>query len=408
MALVKKFDFIDRQTNVPVVDITAITGSDIFNTGDNEFLDVPLSLKELEASLKDKAMDLSDLDAIAALINGTQSAVGSGIGAVVGAAMGTAKLVGNIAGAICDGVNSLPNMALSAISNAVSGVVGAIGSAVGSVVRTARDALSPMINAAAFAANEVENYISGLFPAGVSSATIRGMSSRCRNRLASVGMGSNFGSLCGSGGACGSGTMANLINSLTGNKFGAVVSGVNNAITGIVALSTVAYDNKLCGAFGTLIGNSKTPLSSAHIARAAAGTLNFVAPAGNIKAVADISKSVQGMNVTSIIPGVVGKLLTSIPKTAERSVRSTATSGFAGLELLYDGWNKSDEDDSLYAFNEMSVKAKGTMDLYKADSIGSCSRNLDSFSNDSKYSELAYSLGSAKGNTSSNFDFAFA
>ena len=61
---------------------------------------------------------------------------------------------------------------------------------------------------------------------------------------------------------------------------------------------------------------------------------------------------------------------------------------FAGLELLDDNWNKSSTNSSLYAFNENSVKAKGTLDLYKADSISNSSRDLDSFYNDSEYSEL--------------------
>ena len=34
--------------------------------------------------------------------------------------------------------------------------------------------------------------------------------------------------------------------------------------------------------------------------------------------------------------------------------------------------------------------------------------DIDSFDNNSKYSELAFSLGSAKNNSSSNFDFEFA
>ena len=394
MALVKKFSYIDRQTNVPVVDINSITGSDILNTSDNELLDVPLSLQELESSLKDKSMDLSDMDAINSLIDGVQVGVGSGIGAVIGAVAGTAQLVGNLAGAICDGVNALPNMAM-----------GAIAGAVGTLVRTARDAISPAINAAMFAASEVENYISGLFPAGISSSTFRGLSNRCKNKIASIGMASRFSNLCGGGGSCNPNSITGMLNSLTGNKFGNPIGDLNSAVTGIVALSTLSYENKLCGAFGTLISNSKASLSGSQIALAAAGTLSNVAPTGNIKAVADISKSVQGLNVTSIIPGAIDKLLTSIPKTAERSVKYTAQSGFAGLELLDDNWNKSSTNSSLYAFNENSVKAKGTLDLYKADSISNSSRDLDSFYNDSEYSELAYSLGSAKSSTDYDFEF---
>lgn len=349
MALATPFKFLDRQMNNPVTDLSKITSTDIFNTIENVKTSISSAVGDLISSIKDKITNSETFKSLK-------------------------EAYGTIKGYVTEGLDI------------VNGLYRELKNGIGVIKDLTANGLSAL-----------EDAIMSMLPKGVSRSAISNMARRCKDNMGMqniLGKPWDINGGCGGGkgskDGCTSGSINNLINSVTGGGYSSAFRDVNAILSGLVGLGNLSYNANLCGAFSSLLA-AAGPLTGSQIARAGGSILSTLAGKGNILGAADLSKSMIGLNITSLVPNALTTLSTNVGDFAERSIRSIASSGLAGYDLLEDGWDKSGSSD-FFSMRNLLTPSDGMSNLLKVGTLNTKIRDLDDFNVGSNASLFSSSM----------------
>lgn len=363
MAVATPFKFLDRQMNNPVTDLSKITSTDVYNTIDNARKDISSAVGDLIGSIKEKAKGSKTLNSLKESTGGIGDSLSEGFDSV----KGNYKELKNGIGAIKD----------------------ITGNSIGAL----------------------EDAIMGMLPVGVSRSSISSLARRCKDNMGMqnvLGKPWDVNGGCGTGGksGCTSGGINNLLNSITDGGYGGIFKDINAILSGIVGLANLSYNVNLCGAFSALLG-AADGLTNSQVARAGGAVLMSLSGKGNILGAADLSKSVVGLNVTSIAPKALDIMSTNAVKVSDKYALNVSERGLAGYDLIEDGWDKSKSSKN-FSNRNVSAPGLGMKSFLRAGTMSTKVDDLDDFNVGSNASLYSSSLCSRPTSSMFNSDLAFA
>lgn len=298
----KRFDFLDKETNVAVSAFTSDLDSGILNSVENELTSVSETVESLFDSAVQSGKELFDsFD--------TEDIFGS-----------VTRVAKDVAGSVID-LASLPTDAVDGFFGDLGGNDSAIGKALKNIMRQC--------------SNRGMGY-------GIPGRPFD-PSINCGAGNISLGRG-GYGGYGSSGGSCNASSFGNLLSKLSGGKYGGAFNDYNKALQALMSLGGYGYNLGMCGVFGAL----SQGLPNNVLSRGAGGLLTLMASAGNTNAVLDIAKSAVGLTPLATNPSGIQLFLKNYQKPSnvrESGLMNLADRTLAGLELLSDQWDKSDYDD---------------------------------------------------------------
>lgn len=244
-------------------------------------------------------------------------------------------------------------------SNPLAGAAG-LTSLLDKGIRSTRDAFSAMADISKFSPRDIENAIADMLPDNKALQSVfKNVTAQCRDKGMS-GMGGfkpykdSFGCGTPGGGKCSSSQMSGLLDKLTGGAYSSVGRSLNSMLKSVMALGNMGYDAGLCKIFGELVKG----MPSGIVQRGAAGLLALAGKAGNTSGVLDIASN-MGMSIPSLeIPSLVS-MATSNFKTPLNFVKNSfpdLTDGYmTALDAIEPNWNKS-EDGSMFSTKALGEK----------------------------------------------------
>ncbi len=369
MALAQKFEFLDKQTNAPLVDLEKVTGKEIFNTIDNAVKDIPAAIASLSDSLKDKVNAEGIKEQISDIKDKVKQSLQEGAASLMKA----------------DG-------ALSSIIEAPT-----------KFVKNSINQVNSLLDMNKMA-DKINSALSGILPAGVSSNFFKTLTKQCLGDFGKFGqIGNLFGSAGKSASSCASTAVNGLMDAITGSK--TKLSSINSLITATVNVSSAAYKNNITGVFNKVV-QSNPDMKIQHTARAAAGVVSDVSQRGDVYGFSDMAKHSVGLNVPSIVPNAGSTLLKNLDLGTERDVLKQSQIALAGLDAY--GYLDLDKPASnKYSLTETDIKNSDVNSLLKVSSMSGSSKSIDSFSNSNPLSEIAYTVSSSASSMKSSFNSVF-
>ena len=232
---------------------------------------------------------------------------------------------------------------------------------VDAVTRSTKDIASSLIDLTSLSDKGLTSFLSDIIPDVGIAKNIKGMLQKCKTqnggygipgRPYDVSMNCGAGNVSlGSGGygrgnSCNAGSYANLLNKLSGGDYNAEFNDYNKLLQALMSLGGMGYNLDMCGVFSALSSGMPNDVLS----KGAGGLLSVMGQAGKTNAVLDIASSAVGLTPLLYNPSATSTFLGNYKKpksTNENGLLTLASRTMAGLELLDDGWNKSDYDNSL-------------------------------------------------------------
>lgn len=316
--LAKRFDFLDKETNLGVSDFITAADSNIRN------IEIP-DIQEVSDTLSSFLSPIND--------------------------------VINQGG---DGIDG-------AISNALSGIdLGDFSPS--EFFRESKDLLGIMGDIAKMPSKLLDNLLDGLFPGGgIAKNLAKSIFKVCNSagggfgnmRPFDVGMDCNGNSLAGSKGNCKPSGISNLLDALTGGAYGKGSKDINALVNAVMGVALGSYDANMCGGFtaaSSLLGDNKNALNRAGVL-----TMSGLSNKHNVRGMMDVLNTADPSNINiqnpSALKGLVGN-----PNVSENHYGENGTKPFmnqfgvdsrginsiyegitAGAGLLDENWNKSNQ-----------------------------------------------------------------
>lgn len=329
----KRFDFLDKETNLAIAEFNKIDTSSIFNSINNE-------LKTLDPALTSFISNLQgNLD-----VN---------------------KIITDVKKNLADSKDSIiKSLGLEGVSSAVNDFLNS------DIVRDVRGLVGKAMDLANVDVKGLEKLMSGLtkgIPGIGGSGNSQGNQQQANNVLSqlarqcktsaasnSAGIGKPFDTSvsCGSGdkrsgsSKCSTSEVSNVINKLTGGQYQSAVSDLNGALKGLVGLSKLGFDANLCGVFGVLSQNMDLSVKS----RASSALLSMLVDDKNTDGILDLASSSVGLNTVLEAPSALTKVLSnfSLPDhVKEIGYSEYGERLFGAVEVFKDDWNVSSFDSML-------------------------------------------------------------
>ena len=196
----------------------------------------------------------------------------------------------------------------------------------------------------------------------------------------------------GAKGACNSAGFNDVLNKLTDGEYKAQYSNYNEILRGIVALSKIGYNLNMCGVFNAVKGTQGINLLS----RASGSLLGTLGAAGNTLGVLDVAGSSVGLHPLRENPSAIKTAFTgfTIPKEVKQNTYPEFSDRYTGaMELLDDKWDKSKED-GIMSISNAPLKHNDLNNVLKSKAVSKSvfdEDHLDVVSNDSSlYLASAY------------------
>lgn len=277
---------------------------------------------------------------------------------------------------------------IKSIKQSVGNPLGDLTSLLDKGIRSTRDAFSAMADISKFSPRDIESAIADMLPGDKTLQNVfKNVTAQCRNKGMS-GMGGfrpykdSFGCGTPGGGKCSSSQMSGLLDKLTGGAYSSVGRSLNSMLKSVMALGNMGYDAGLCKIFGELVKG----MPSGIVQRGAAGLLALTGKAGNTSGVMDIASSMGNVIPSLEIPALVG-MATSNFKTPMNFIKNSfpdLTDGYmTALDSIQPAWNKSD-DGSMFSTKALGKErsgdlmgvldatcSRGTFDVADLGSVGS-------------------------------------
>lgn len=152
-------------------------------------------------------------------------------------------------------------------------------------------------------------------------------------------------------GGCNAGQFGNVLSKLTKGSYNAAFSDLNAALKNLVNLANFGYSMNMCGVFGALA--TAGGLDKNLLSRASGSLLGTLAASKNILGVFDLAAASVGLHTVKENPGGLKSVFKNlaIPKEIKQSGLSDFNQRLTGsMELFNPKWNKS-------AFDNMASSA---------------------------------------------------
>lgn len=317
----KRFEFLNKETNIGVSDFISVKDSAIRNITENDVIEVSDGLTDMMVSL-DQAMQENKDIAFAS---------------------------------IEDSIKDMnPNMDLGDYD-------------LKGLFRETKDVLGLMGDMSRMPDKLMDGMLSGMFP-GNNNAKIlaksvfklcdtmgRGMG---RMKPFDVDINCGNGNLKGSKGNCRPSGISGLLSALTGGALGKGMDGINGLINAIVIMATSAYKANVCGGFSGSLGSLNGNMSA--INRAGTMVIAGLSDMHGVKGILDVINNTNSFDVGLQYPDSVKSLIgkPNIPNdnndvskyltqfgTDIRDINNICLGITDGASLLNDNWNKSSTGD---------------------------------------------------------------
>lgn len=160
------------------------------------------------------------------------------------------------------------------------------------------------------------------------------LSASCSGGKASLGQ-------YGVGNNCNSSSMSDLLNKLSGNKYGKTFQDINSAISALMALSGYGYKLGMCGVFNTFYTSNVfglLGLRDMEYGKAAGALLGILGGSSNTRGWIDVAKSSTGLNPKLTNPAALDALLGdfAIPENVPEIDQVKLMEQLRGGQELYD------------------------------------------------------------------------
>lgn len=369
----KRFEFLDKETNLAVAEFNKIDTNAIFNSVNNEFKEISGEISSFISNFQ------GSLD-----ING---------------------LVDDVKNKLSDSSKSLvSSLGLDGVSTSIQDFLNS------DIVRDVKGLVGKVMDLGGIDNRGLEKLMSGLTK-GVGRGSGSGQqANNVLNQLArecktgatgsSLGIGKPFdlSVACGSGdkrggsSKCSTSEVSNVINKLTDGEYNSTVSDLNAALKGLVALSKLGFDANLCGVFGALSQDMDLGVKS----RASSALLTMLVDEGNTDGILDLASSSVGLNTVLEAPTALNKVLESfsIPDhVRENDFSNYGERVLGAIEIFKDNWNKSEFDDmlSIGEFDRVNESFSMVARGMRMDNVSS-RNSLDTiFDSDKDITSIAFS-----------------
>lgn len=253
------------------------------------------------------------------------------------------------------------------ISQSVKAPAGMLTNLLDQGIRMARDAFSAMSDIASLSPRSIESAIASMLPGNpMIQNAFKNITAQCRNKGLGTNSGfkpynDSFG--CGKGqGACNSSEVRGLLDKMTGGAASAFTRTLNSMLKSVLALGRMGYDAGLCKVFGELIKG----MPSNIVQRGAAGLLGLLGSNGNTSAVLDITAN-MGNSIPSLeIPGLVGIAMSNFttPGNFNPNTMTDLADGYmTAMDSIQPGWNVSEAGTMLSMANIGEKKSSDFMNV---------------------------------------------
>lgn len=289
---IKRFEFLDEQTNLAIADVYSESNTDILNSPMNELKTMSSDIEEFLGSGIQSAKDGLPLDTLPNDLRISKDSLGN----------------------LADVGNLLPKDWTSLISSMLP-----------------------------------DNPLAQSDFSQMSSRCKQKAGSR-------RGSGKPYGTAnsCGAGskpakGSCGSSSkqFGKAMNKATGGAFTSDFLDLDGLLSGVVGLSSMGYDMNLCNVFGSLA----TQIPNTDLLSKASGSLiGGLNSSGNVMGMLDLASSSTALNTKAYNPSTITGMLSgfNFPKEIKQSNNSNLAERFTGAMEIFDGkWNQSGYDGIL-------------------------------------------------------------
>jgi hypothetical protein len=137
------------------------------------------------------------------------------------------------------------------------------------------------------------------------------------------------------------------LSDITNGRFDSIYSNLNNALAALIGLSSLGFDMNMCNVFSSLSGNVS---NNGVLSRASSALLNKVSVDGNTFGVMDLANSSAGLYTKLEAPSGVSNSLKyfTIPDDTKENDYPELLDRYNGAMEIFDAnWNKSDHDGIL-------------------------------------------------------------
>ena len=299
----KRFNFMDKETNIPITDFSKTDTSGIWNSPNNEMKDTPKSTEDFMKSAKQSKPSKP----------GGSSAMPDPTSILDTVTAAVRKVKG-----LVPSVKDVKSMAASEVDAAVE----ALGLPLGQ--------------------SQITSILNQLMPECKNQAAGRGGSGRPYTPSMSCNGKSN--SMGSSACASSADPFASLLNKASGGGYQSTFNDLNAILASIIGLSSMGYDMNMCGVFGVLSGMTG---NNQVLSRASGTLVGMLNAKQNMMGILDLAGSSAGLNVTAERPDVVFDISRSFeaPTDIPQSSYSDFTDRtMAAFDLFHDGWDASEYD----------------------------------------------------------------
>lgn len=314
----KRFEFLDKTTNVPVTDFVSVTDSSIRNM--------------TEADMK------SVMDRISNMLNNAGDIANDGIKGLSLAAKNKLKDLG------------VTDEQMSKLFRNTTGVAGMMSDIVNMPNKLYDSLLDNMFPEGGMTKNLAREVFKVCVTAGQGNSNLRPFD---------VNLDCNGNSLAGGNGNCKPAGISNLLNALTNGAYGNSLSDVNSIINAATALALASYDANLCGGFNASIAGlngNKTAINRAGIL-----TMMGLAKTHSVRGTMEVLNKIDTKVVKNDYPEASKDIIgnPAIDKkyygvdglepfktqfgVDDRSIKDIYTGMLDGASLIDSNWNKADD-----------------------------------------------------------------
>ncbi len=204
-----------------------------------------------------------------------------------------------------------------------------------------------------------------------------------------------------SNGGCSTNGFSDILNLVTDGDYNSRYNDLNQALRGIISLSKIGYDMNMCGVFNAVKGTQGINLLS----RASGSLLGSLGSSGNVLGVLDLANSSAGLHTVLENPKGISNVFTGFKMPTE--IKEANYTDFSdrvtgSMEIFDENWDKSEVDD-LMSISQITSKNNDLDKVFKSKAISKVAfdeDHLDIVSNDpSLYMSTAYSAIGSKSNS---------
>ena len=342
----QRFKSIGTDFNVAVADFKSVVASEIQNSPLKDFKNLLSQGKDLVNQIKEKNQEVQTI------VKGAISDVKTTVDDFTGEIKSTfSEIDSTINGIVADVKGEFDEIksGINDIKEIYSGVKNAIEDA----TRFTDSVFDSFTELGKMSEETVVSLIDETF--GDSDSTtknlIKNMTKVCRNRALgnSVGFKNNFktpkcnGINVSTKTNCSQNTATDIINQATTAELEKTQQALNKVLSQVLTLANVGFGANLCGVFSAV---TQGVTDQSVISTAAGVLINQQAKQGNLQAVFDISKNLEGSNITGSFPKTLSNIAENVKTPTEinqQSLSNLSDRITGSFELINENWNKSSD-----------------------------------------------------------------